>query len=163
MPDQHCHGRKCRKCGWYHRHLSCPARDKNCFKCFKKGHFARLCLSSKSLRIEKRISFSRKQRDKQRMAEYNSRKALKQLSEPNGEEHLTANDRYEVNLVQQKLGEECLPRKWSVPVCTGIGTKKVACPSQINHHRDEHSSIYVHNLYHCCQHTNHNCTMDRAA
>jgi hypothetical protein len=40
---------KCFFCGnSYHPRHKCPARDVECNKCGKKGHFSKVCLSSKS-------------------------------------------------------------------------------------------------------------------
>lgn len=37
----------CRRCGTSHQRRECPAFDKSCTKCNKKGHFAKMCRTKK--------------------------------------------------------------------------------------------------------------------
>ncbi len=78
------HGQLCLQCGWpWHIHSSCPAVGKECKRCHRKGHFARMCRSalepstSAEPQEQKKVSAvshkspSQKKRDEKRMASYN--------------------------------------------------------------------------------------------
>lgn len=39
----------CKRCGTRHGRKSCPAFDKECIKCKKKGHFARCCRTKQTV------------------------------------------------------------------------------------------------------------------
>lgn len=81
----------CTKCGIFNRRINhdkvCLARNATCFKCRRRGHFARVCFAKihitgnggpkeNDTTVKKTKSTSRRRRDEQRMREFKVRKQV---------------------------------------------------------------------------------------
>lgn len=62
QPNSAKHEAVCQRCGYSHRYKNCPAFDKECRQCGKKGHFAVKCKNAEKLSV-KAVEVSDEQED----------------------------------------------------------------------------------------------------